>query len=346
MCINPRLHLNPKYLPNNKNGGNPPVLLDDRVKYVPIGCGVCYECLKKKSNSWKVRLFEEVKDEKDWSFVTFTFSPDSLEYLRNKVNEDYWKEYGKVVDVKTGEVKGNIPDIHKSTDDNAVATYAIRKFLERWRKLTGKSVKHFFVTEKGHKGTHRIHLHGIIKSRDFDFIENRWGYGWIFPGDETNRKNNYVNNKSINYISKYITKVDMVNKGFFGKILCSPGIGKKYTESINFQYHKFEEKLTKDHYINYRGGKMCLPIYYRNYAYTESEREKLWIYKIEEQVRYVFGERINISTLDGMNNYYNTLMYYRIINRKLGYITQDDWEYSKYHDRNIKVNNIEAFDNS
>ena len=66
MCISPRLKLNPKYLPNAKNGGFAPPLLDDRVKYVPIGCGVCYECLKRKSNQWKVRLYEEVKDETDW----------------------------------------------------------------------------------------------------------------------------------------------------------------------------------------------------------------------------------------------------------------------------------------
>ena len=62
MCISPRLKLNPKYLPNNKNGGIAPPLLDDRVKYVPIGCGVCYECLKRKSNQWKVRLYEAYRD--------------------------------------------------------------------------------------------------------------------------------------------------------------------------------------------------------------------------------------------------------------------------------------------
>ena len=39
-------------------------------------------------------------------------------------------------------------------------------------------------------------------------------------------------------------------------------------------------------------------------------------------------------------------MYYRRKNKQLGYVTFDDWEFSKYHDRNLKVNNIEAFDNS
>ena len=35
---------NPKYLPNKKNNNNPPEITDERVKYVPIGCGNCIEC--------------------------------------------------------------------------------------------------------------------------------------------------------------------------------------------------------------------------------------------------------------------------------------------------------------
>ena len=51
MCLYPRLIKNPKYKPNKKNGGkvNPP--LDYRTMYVPIGCGVCMECCKKKQEN-------------------------------------------------------------------------------------------------------------------------------------------------------------------------------------------------------------------------------------------------------------------------------------------------------
>ena len=30
---------NPKYLPNKKNNNNPPEITDERVKWVPVGCG-------------------------------------------------------------------------------------------------------------------------------------------------------------------------------------------------------------------------------------------------------------------------------------------------------------------
>ena len=43
-------------------------------------------------------------------------------------------------------------------NDNEIATKAIRLTLERIRKKTGKSIKHWFITEKGHEETERLHL--------------------------------------------------------------------------------------------------------------------------------------------------------------------------------------------
>ena len=51
---------------------------------------------------------------------------------------------------------------YKLKDDNDIATKTIRLCLERVRKLTGKSVKHWFITELGHEKTERLHLHGIV----------------------------------------------------------------------------------------------------------------------------------------------------------------------------------------
>lgn len=334
MCISPKLKLNPKYCVTAKNGGNPPPLLDERVKYVPIACGVCYECRKAKSNNWKVRLYEEIKNEElEWSFITFTFNEQWLRYYRDELLKNY-------IDTNTGEINPEFAHmtIEEATSDNMVATIGMRRFLERWRKHTGKSVKHWFITEKGHNGTKRIHLHGIIKSRDFDFIRSCWKHGWIYPSSWKHIQNNYVNTKSINYIAKYVTKVDKVNIGFFGKVLCSPGIGRAFVNSRQFENHLFREKDTQDFYVNSRGGKMSMPIYYRNYLYTESERETLWIYKIDEKIRYIFGEKIDISTPEGMKNYYETLLYYRQKNKELGYITIEDWDFDTYFNRCLKIN--------
>ena len=48
MCLYPTLIDNPKYKSNKKNGGVIPLCIDERIKKVPIGCGYCEECRKKK----------------------------------------------------------------------------------------------------------------------------------------------------------------------------------------------------------------------------------------------------------------------------------------------------------
>ena len=70
--------------------------------------------------------------------MTFTFNENSLNLIREKLSAAFFKELEKNVDISTGEVIGKVPDIEKMTDDNAVATYAMRKFLERWRKQNSK----------------------------------------------------------------------------------------------------------------------------------------------------------------------------------------------------------------
>ena len=50
---------------------------------------------------------------------------------------------------------------YKLKDENQIATKAIRLVLENIRKTT-KSIKHWFITEKGHNETERLHLHGTV----------------------------------------------------------------------------------------------------------------------------------------------------------------------------------------
>ena len=108
---------------------------DERVLYVPVGCGKCIECRNQKKRNWQIRLHEEIKEDLTGKFVTLTFSEEELNKLCNETN---------------------------TTESNAVATIAVRRFLERWRKEFKKSVKHWLITELGHENTERIHLHGIL----------------------------------------------------------------------------------------------------------------------------------------------------------------------------------------
>lgn len=300
MCLYPRLIKNRKYQSNKKNGGNIPSVPDDRVRAVPVGCGNCMECRKKKAREWQVRLHEEIRDRKDGQFVTLSFSDESLIELENKIG---FKVYGY-------------------EKENKVATLGVRRFLERWRKKYKKSVRHWLVTELGQTRSERIHIHGILFTTESEeTISEIWKYGHVYIGD-------YVNEKTINYIVKYISKTDIKHKEYKSKILATPGIGKGYLKRRDRENNKYKGKDTREYYRTRQGIKLALPIYYRNHIYSEEEREKLWLQKLDEEVRYVNGVKIDVSK--GEEGYKHRLKQEQRKNHELGYGERTDWERLKY----------------
>ena len=260
MCLYPKLILNRRYLPNKKNGGIPPVCPDERLRYVTTACGDCLECRKQKQRAWKVRMNEEMRNNPNAYFMTLTIDDKSYATLKAEAED------------KT---------------DNGIATLAIRRCLERIRKKTKKSIKHWFITELGHKNTKRLHLHGIVWGIGSDeLIKEKWNYGITFTGT-------FVNERTINYITKYMMKVDIENKNFRGKVLCSAGIGKDYTERYDAKRHKYKKEETIEYYTTRTGIKLNLPIYYRNKLFTDEEREMLFLDKIEKGIIYVMRQPVN-----------------------------------------------------
>lgn len=263
------------------------------------------ECMKQKKRDWMIRLMEDIKLNKNAKFITLTFNNESITKLYNEI-----KLTGYAL-------------------DNRTATLAVHRFRERWRKQFKKSIRHFLVTELGHNGTENIHLHGFIwTNEEPDTVRKLWSYGFIFPRYNT-WKDNWVSDETINYITKYITKQDLQHKEYTPKILSSPGIGKCYTNSYNFQTNKFNNEQTKEHYTTRTGHKMALPIYWRNKAYTDHEREQLWINKLNKQERFVNGLKIDISK--GEQEYWEAVKYARRTSTELGYsdprIDYDQKEY-------------------
>lgn len=280
---------NKKYTVTKKNGGCVPVMpiigkdenghaiYDERIAKVQIPCGNCIECRQQKAREWQVRMNEEIKEHKYNYFITLTFSPEGLEEIF----------------VKSG----------MKTQCNALAGYAIRHHLELWRKKNKCQLKHWYITELGHEGTERIHAHGIIfsdKKLEFKQVPGEikgmcnweyWRYGHVFVGE-------YCSERSINYIVKYINKIDEVNKTFRNEIFCSPGIGKAYIEKEVAKSYKYRPKESKDFYTLPNGSKVKLPTYYKNKFYNEEEREKIWRETMDRKETYIMGTRYTDRTCD------------------------------------------------
>lgn len=305
MCLYPRLIINRKYIPNKKNNYEAPEIKDNRTLYVPAACGKCIECIKQRGRQWSIRLQEHIRHEKG-QFVTLTFSNESIAEL-SKGTEHIGYER-----------------------DNEIATIAVRRFLERWRKEFKKSVTHWLVTELGHNGTENIHMHGIIFTENKEAIKKHWQYGFVHIGD-------YCNEQTINYCIKYCTKTDLDHKEYKPKILCSPGIGAKYVTRLDARLNKYKPGETDERYTSRNGAKAALPIYYRNKIYSEEEREKLWLEKLDKQERWVCG--IKVSTKEGPEEYYRLLKHYRKQNKKWGYGNDEkNWEQLAYEIKRREIN--------
>ena len=307
MCLYPKLIRNRKYTETKKNGGNIPPILDKRVLMVPVGCGKCIECKKQKARNWQVRLQEDIRVNKNAKFVTYTFSEHELQKLDN-------------------EIKG----LSGYARDNEICRLAVRRYTERWRKKYGKTLRHWLVTELGHANTERVHMHGIVWTDKVKDIGDIWKYGKIWIGD-------YVSAKTINYIVKYVNKVDQQHKTYNSKIFTSQGIGKEYVNRKDSKRNKYKKEKTIETYKTREGVELALPVYYRNKIYNEDERERLWLEKLDKEERYVCGVKVDISK--GEDEYYKLLEMMRQKNKRLGY--GDDaknWELKKYENerRNLK----------
>ena len=289
MCLYPKLIKNKKYLPTKKNNYNPPKCEDERLLYVPVGCGNCIECRTQKAREWQVRLNEEITSNKYAYFVTMTFSEESMNNLATEL---------------------------KDNDENYIATIAVRRFLERYRKKNKKSLRHWLITELGHNNTERLHLHGLLfneKELTNDEISKYWQYGYTFTGD-------YCTAKTINYIIKYVTKIDNEHKDYQAKIFCTAGLGKKFITDQIKKVYKYDETNIKEYYKLPNGQKVNLPIYYRNKLFTEDEREKLWINRLNKHTLFVRGIEIQkIDTDEGQKQYFEILKEQQKQNEDLGY---------------------------
>lgn len=325
MCLYPKLIYNKRYTNTIKNGGNIPPIKDLRTLYVPVNCGRCIECRKQASRDWQVRLLEDIKDNRNGKFVTLTFSNEKYSEICHTI----WEK---------------IPDLKGYELDNQVCRYAVKHFRERHRKKYGKSGRRWLVTELGHQGTENIHLHGIIwTDLDLREIEELWSYGYVWKGKEEYGKIvNYVNEKTVGYITKYVSKQDLKHPNYKPIILTSPGIGANYVaeHKRDWKNNEFRGKDTDETYKTRSGHKIKLPIYWRNKIYEEDEKEELWIAKLEKNIRWVRGEKYDVSK--DYNQYWKAVDWHRRLNAELKYGSDwIDYDQKEYEEKLRELKQLE-----
>lgn len=245
-------------MPTQRNNFTPPVPPDGRLRWIEVGCGYCYECLKQKANSWKFRLQQEIKVSKKCLFVTLTFKEESIQELQ-----------------KVGKEKEN-----HTEEVNSIAKVAVKRFRERWRKKYAKSPKHWFVTELGGEYG-RIHLHGILfEDTNSEELAELWKYGFVYIGE-------YVNEKTIEYIIKYLYKGSDIDRTYTPIVLTSPGIGKAFFQTFDCQQLSPERST-----VRLKSGiQMEAPTYYKQRQLTEEQKVQLHRRNLDKGEIWVDGIR-------------------------------------------------------
>jgi len=219
---------------------------------IPVPCGKCPPCLKRRSSQWSFRLKCEGRNHLLSTFVTLTYNDENLP--------------------KTS--LGNV----------TLNKHDVQKFFKRLRKINEKVYKidrkivYYLAGEYG--GTFgRPHYHCIIFNAHPNAIMDAWKLndlplGFVHLGN--------VNPASVGYSLKYIHK-GTGNKFFKKDIekkrefqLASKGIGFSYLSEEILKWHKASPS-ERCYVVIEDGKKISLPRYFRDKIFNDEEKKLIAI---------------------------------------------------------------------
>jgi len=216
---------------------------------IPVPCGKCPECVKRRTSAWSFRLMEEDKVAETSHFITLTY--DTLK----------------------------VPITHAGY--MTLIKRDLQLFFKRLRKAHEhrgmKPIKYYAVGEYGGK-TFRPHYHIILFNADITLIQPAWDNGHVHYGS--------VSGASVGYTMKYIAKKGRIpmhrnddRLPEFG--LMSKGLGQSYLTPAMMHWHK--KDLDNRMYCNLKDGrKISMPRYYKDKIYTEEQRKRIAFFQQRE----------------------------------------------------------------
>jgi len=237
----------------------PFVVKDKKTKEsIPVPCGKCPYCLKRRVSAWSFRLMQHDKAAKVAHFVTLTYSTEQVPITENGFM--------------------------------TLSKRDCQLFMKRLRKANpGEKISYYLAGEYGGK-TMRPHYHIILFNADLPTINVAWQLGHIHYGT--------VAAASVGYTLKYICKPGKIplhrnddRQPEFA--LMSKGIGANYLTKSMVKWH--HANVTERMYCTTSDNKkIAMPRYYKQKIYSDQQRKAISVYSqkqneiliLEEMAKY------------------------------------------------------------
>ena len=232
-----------------------PYYITSGPQEIPVNCGKCPYCKKRRVRSWVFRLLQEERRSSSSYFITLTYDND---YYPNATPHLPITQSGR----------------------RTLKKRDFQLFMKRLRKLQKTKIKYYAVGEYGTK-TYRPHYHAIIFNvENIEHINEAWQLGSVHIGD--------VSGASIAYTAKYIDKPKRIpthkNDDRIKEFsLMSKGLGSNYITRETKKYHK--QDITRMYVTHPDGVRVAMPKYYRDRIFNDDEKKKQRniIYKLEKE---------------------------------------------------------------
>lgn len=215
---------------------------DKENQSIPVDCGKCPNCIKKRTSQWSFRLRKEGDNSSSSYFITLTYNT-----------------------------------IHIPITKNGYMTLKpedITKWIKRLRKVNKEKIKYYYVGEYGGQ-TNRPHYHMIIYNADINLIDKTWNLGAIHYGEVNGASIGYT----LKYMIKD-SRIPMHKNDDrlpeFGRM--SKGLGAQYLTDNIIQWHQNQAALLTRLCCMIDGKKIPMPRYYKEKIYSEAQK---WLIQLE-----------------------------------------------------------------
>lgn len=231
---------------------------------VPVPCGKCELCVKRKVSQWSFRLMNEDRYSTSAHFITLTYDSKHCPVTNNGF---------------MGLDRNALPSYFKRLRTDTYRYYEIAKKQSRYvsGRLQPLSIKYYGVGEYGSKSG-RPHYHAIIFNAEINKLANAWrccspqcGCGKLMGDIHYGT----VSGASVGYTLKYMSKKwhpkHSNDDRYPQRAWMSKHLGAKYLTPQVVQWHKLD--LENNMHLTLKDGrKISMPRYYKDKIYSKEER--------------------------------------------------------------------------